>query len=444
MRAYALVVAFILVACAAPETTRVEETAAASPDALCAEHGVLEALCTQCNPALIPVFRARVDYCEEHGFPESLCPVCHPERGGRPATALTVDDAPPDGLRVRLASPALADVIGIRVEPIVAAPDTMEIAATAHIAYDRARVAMLNARASGVVQSVHVDVGARVEVGAPLLTIASADVAADRARVTAARSRLTIAEANLARRESLSGIVSEREVMDTRRERDEAHAEVSALSASLRVVGGASRGAAYVLTSPIAGVVTELAASIGSFVDSEETLVVVVDPSYVWAELDVREADLSRVRPGLNVRIEVDGLTEPISARLDYLAPAIDPRTRTTRARASLANPQEALRANMYARAFVLVPRQDAAFRVPRDALQRARGATLVFVQVDDGLYEARRVEVVPGDVVPGDGANVDVRGRLEAGENVVVDAAFILRTETLRDSIGAGCCEAD
>src|SRR5213594_1489452 len=47
--------------------------------ALCKEHGVLEAVCTKCNPALIAVFKAKGDWCEEHGFPESVCPICHPE-----------------------------------------------------------------------------------------------------------------------------------------------------------------------------------------------------------------------------------------------------------------------------------------------------------------------------------------------------------------------------
>jgi cobalt-zinc-cadmium efflux system membrane fusion protein len=45
---------------------------------MCSEHGVPEALCTKCNPALIPVFKSRGDWCEAHGFPESFCPTCSP------------------------------------------------------------------------------------------------------------------------------------------------------------------------------------------------------------------------------------------------------------------------------------------------------------------------------------------------------------------------------
>src|SRR5690606_38301307 len=173
-------------------------------------------------------------------------------------------------------------------------------------------------------------------VGAPLLTIASADVAADRTRVSAARTRLEVAEANLARREGLGDIVSERDRLEARRERDEARAELAALQASLRVVGGARRGAEYVLTSPIAGTVTRRTATIGSYVGGGQVLVEVVDPSRVWAEIAVSEADVARIRLGDPVRIAVDALGDRVfDGTVEYLAPAVDPHTRTMPTRAA-------------------------------------------------------------------------------------------------------------
>ncbi len=65
----------------------------------------------------------------------------------------------------------------------------------------------------------------------------------------------------------------------------------------------------------------------------------------------------------------------------------------------------------------------------------------LVFVRIAPELYEARRVEQFE---IPTDLDHVEVRGRLSEGDDVVVDGAFLLRTETLRDSIGAGCCEGE
>jgi cobalt-zinc-cadmium efflux system membrane fusion protein len=53
-----LVAAFVLSACnekTSPKTEEPSATAAAKEGELCEEHGVLEAVCTKCNPKLIAV-----------------------------------------------------------------------------------------------------------------------------------------------------------------------------------------------------------------------------------------------------------------------------------------------------------------------------------------------------------------------------------------------------
>lgn len=447
MRARMLTAALtaIATACGGPEeaSSEGEAPAAADPSAMCTEHGVLEALCTRCNPALIPIFRARGDFCEEHELPESICPICHPERGGRPSQAIAPDEAPADGTRVRLASPQLAGRIGITVQAAVAAPEVAEVPATVRISYDPTRYARVNPRSEGVVRTIHADIGARVEEGTPLVTIASAEVGADRTRAAAARTRLEVAEAALARAGGLAGegITSQRALLDARRERDEARAELSALQSSLRIVGS-SRGSEYTLAAPIPGIVTQRAATIGTFVDSGATLFEIVDPSVVWAELDVPEDEIARIAPGQGVSLTVDALGDrAFSGTLAYLAPEIDPHTRTARGRVQLENADGALRAQMFGRALIQVPRAEPAVVVPSASIQRARGATLVFIRVADELYEARRVQV---EEIAADPSRTEVRGRVAAGDQVVVQGAFLLRTETLRDSIGAGCCEGE
>lgn len=410
-------------------------------DEMCAEHGVLESLCTVCNPALATVFRARGDFCEEHGLPESFCPVCHPERGGMPDEPVAIDRAPADGTRVRLASPELARRVGIRVVQATRAPDAREVVATARIVYDPTRLARLNPRAAGVIRAIHADVGTVVAPGDGLVTIASAEVGVGNTRLAAARSRLATAEANVARREELEGVVSQRDLLESRRERDEARAELAAHRSGLGVVGR-TRGSEYTLSSPIAGVVTHRAGTIGAFVDTDIVLVQVVDPSMVWAEIDVPEDEVGRLAAEQSVILRMDALGDrTFEGTLEYLAPEIDPRTRTALGRVPLENADRALRAHMFGRARVQVPRAEPAVTVPRDAVQRARGATLVFVQIAEELFEARRVEVLDR---PGEPDQVEVRGRLEPGEPVVVDGAFLLRTETVSDSIGAGCCEGE
>lgn len=46
----------------------------------CAEHGVPEEVCAQCNKKVAGEFKAKGDWCKEHDCPESQCFVCHPEK----------------------------------------------------------------------------------------------------------------------------------------------------------------------------------------------------------------------------------------------------------------------------------------------------------------------------------------------------------------------------
>jgi hypothetical protein len=45
----------------------------------CAEHGVPEEECGQCNAKLAAAFQKKGDWCKEHDRPDSQCFICHPE-----------------------------------------------------------------------------------------------------------------------------------------------------------------------------------------------------------------------------------------------------------------------------------------------------------------------------------------------------------------------------
>ncbi len=462
------ILAFVLLAaltgCPAGETATpsqvAQPTAAPADGVMCAEHGVLEAVCTKCDPALIPVFKAQGDWCQEHGFPESFCPICHPERGGRPAADVAADvaadgEGPADGTKVRFRTQETARLAGLELEKAIERPTTREVTATARVVYDATRMAQVNPRMPGVVRAIRADVGALVRAGAPLAVIESAGVGEEQSRLQSARMRLQVAEANYQRVESLrtDGISSERDLLTARREREDARAEVRGAQAALGMVGAAADGSArYTLTAPLAGVVTQRNATIGRLVDRDDIVFEVVDPSAMWVELDVPESDLSLVSVGQEVTITFDGLAgRELTGTLSYVAPSIDKQTRTAIARVPMENPDGALRANLFGRARIRVTDPRAAVLVPRAAVQRARGVSLVFVRMAEDLYEARRVTLGAGlttGSAAGTGAAQDglvsVTGRIKAGDTVVTEGSFLLKTETLKESIGAGCCEVD
>lgn len=445
LRAVSLLLA--LAACQSPakeaatEPKPATKPAAVDPNAMCQEHGVLEAICTKCNPKLVPVFQAKGDWCGEHGFPESVCPICHPERGGKPGASVADDGAPADGLRVKFKRGDTAQLAGIETVKAAARPSAAAITAPARLSYDATKLAQVNARSPGVVRGLKVDVGARVKKGQPLIVIDSPDVGADRARLSAAKSRVVVAEENFARARQLAteGVSSRKSVLEAQQELDAARSEAAALSASLSVLGASGGGVGgYTLTAPLDGVVTERNVTIGKLVNSESVLLEIVDTSSMWADVEVGENDLPSVAVGQSVSLVLEGLADrEISGTISYLSPALDPHTRTAKARVPLANAEGLLRANMYAKARIVAGASRSSVTLPRGAVQRAKTVELVFVKVSPTEYEARRVKLGTSD-----GDSVEVLKGVDAGEEVVTTGSFLMKTETLKDSIGAGCCE--
>jgi cobalt-zinc-cadmium efflux system membrane fusion protein len=454
----ALAGALALASCGGSAPAAAEGAAAKStkavPAGFCPEHGVPEAVCTKCIPALAAVFQARGDWCAEHGFPLSVCPTCNP--GAAAALLadadLSADEAPADGTKVLFKTSQVTRIAGIETVQAVERRVGREVRAPAVVTYDASRIARVNPRAAGVMREVRVQVGSRVQPGTPLAVIESAAVGADRSRLLAVRARAEVAEAHYRREEALheKGISARKEVLEARRDWEEARAEVAAAEAALAAVeagdtraadGGLGTGS-YTLTAPQAGVVTERNVSVGQFVHGEEVLFEIVDTATVWVEIDVKEADLAAVRPGQAAVMTFDALGErKFRGTIDYVAPRVDPRTRSAKARVVLPNPDGVLRANLYGEARIRVTARKDAVVVPREAVQQARGATLVFVRLAENEYETRRVEAGPADA---EGLLVALADGVAVGEDVVTTGSFLLKTETLKDAIGAGCCEVE
>lgn len=443
-----LVAVVVLVGCRPAEdperaATRDDERGAAAADgAMCQEHGVLEAVCTKCNPKLAAVFQAKGDWCEEHGFPESFCPTCHPERGGRPGAEVKAERAPADGLRIRFKRSDTAKLAGIQIVTASERPTGTAIAAPVRFAYDATKVALVNARSAGVIKVLEVDVGSQVTAGQALAIMHSPEVGADRARLTAAKSRLAVAEENFARQEQLhrEGIGARKNVLAAQQELDTARSEHAAIAASLSLLGRRKGRGGHAIEAPLAGVVTQRKATVGQVVDSEDMLFEIVDTSAMWAEIDVAEGDLPSIAVGQTVTMHVDGLGDrELSGSITYVAPIIDPHTRTAVARVPVANPEGLVRANMYGQAKIAAGASRSSVALPRAAIQRAGDVHLAFVRITNDEYETRRVKLGIADAEA-----IEILAGVRAGEEVVTTGSFLLKTETLKSSIGAGCCEGE
>ncbi|MBI4613088.1 MAG: efflux RND transporter periplasmic adaptor subunit [Planctomycetes bacterium] len=247
------------------------------------------------------------------------------------------------------------------------------------------------------------------------------------------------------------GTTSEEDLLEARTARAQAQAELEASRETLLRLGFAAPAIEELeksrdisgelpILAPFAGVVVERSAVPGELVEPSRVVLAVADTSKVWALLDVAEADAAKVEPGQEVVLAVDGLAgETFGGRISWVATEVDPRTRMLKVRAVLDNSFGLLRAHQFARALVTTRGQKPAVLVPKAAVQWEGCCNVVFVKKSDVLFEPRKVWL--GYETP---EHHEVRKGLKAGEVVVTEGSFLLKTEIMKGSIGAGCCEFD
>ncbi|MFN8178725.1 MAG: efflux RND transporter periplasmic adaptor subunit [bacterium] len=443
--------------------------------AKCAEHGVSEALCYLCNPVLVAAFRAEGDWCREHERPESQCWLCHPD--GDPALLRPAADLPPadvslvtapdadvprsrrppsatctkQALRVRFARPEIAQEVGLGYARVEEQPIARTLECNATIDYERDRYARIASQTPGVVEEIRRSLGDVVAAGEVVAVVSSADAAAAKAALLAARAELDLWERHRSREADLlsRGVGTERELLEASARLAEARAAAARAGDDLRRLGLASGPIEEIvhrgdtsprleLRSPVAGVVVERAAAAGDVTQPGATLLAVVDVSRMWALLDVFEEDVDLVRGGQPVVVRVEALPgETFGGRLSWVAAGVDPTTRVLAARALLDNREGRLKAALYGRATVTVHDARRAVVVPRDAVQWEGCCNIVFVRRDDTLFEPRKVRLGAST-----GTLYEVLEGVAPGEAVVTGGAFLLKTELLKGDIGAGCCE--
>ena len=89
-----------------------------------------------------------------------------------------------------------------------------------------------------------------------------------------------------------------------------------------------------VIRSPVDGVVDKTFVETGEFVRQGQRLIVVHDPGTIWVEVNVKETQIARLRPGDAVRVTVDAYPDvQLSGRVDSIG------TSTTATYALLPNP---------------------------------------------------------------------------------------------------------
>ena len=284
------------------------------------------------------------------------------------------------------------------------------ISATGQLqAKDRAEIA---AEVPGQVTSVAVEEGDPVEAGGIVLEIdpqkRELELADARAHLAETRAAQTEQERAFARWKSLH---DQNIAADSRMDEVETllaltRSRYAAAEAKVGVAERALRDAS--VRAPFAGFVARRQVSRGEFVQVGQSLFELVALDPIEVEFSVSERDSTRVAPGQGVELTVEPRPgESFHGTVTMISPTIDPKTRTLRVEAQVANPDQKLRPGLFARLDLGVALRKAVLLVPEETvLQRADGQVVFRTQkgnrvqrvtVTTGIHSDGMVEIVSG-----------------------------------------------
>lgn len=277
----------------------------------------------------------------------------------------------------------------------------------------------------GMVSRVLVEPGQWVAAGQVLATVdrsVQAQTAASlAAQIGVAQSDLTLAQAELARAQSLvdRGFISKADVQRRIATRDAAAARLQVSRAALSEQR--ARNARLDIRAPAAGLILTRGVEPGQIVSSGTgVLFRMAKGGEMEMRAQLSEGDLQAVRVGTRATVTPVGDTRGFAGQVWQVAPIIDPQTRQGVARIALSY-DPALRPGGFASA-AIVANAGSAPELPQSALQSDEGGNYVFVI--DRQNKAQRRNVTLGPV---DDNKVAIATGLTGNERVVLSAGAFL-----------------
>ncbi|MEO8320082.1 MAG: efflux RND transporter periplasmic adaptor subunit [Bradyrhizobium sp.] len=177
--------------------------------------------------------------------------------------------------------------------------------------------------------------------------------------------------------------------------------------------------------APLGGTVVQRKIGPGQYVNSgaSDPVYVIGDLSTVWMTAFVRETDAANVSVGQEVTFNVLAMPgRPLSARINYVATAIDPVTRRLLVRATIDNKDGKLKPEMFANVTIFSASDHPAVGVPRQALIYEGDQVRIWVAHEDKSIELRQIK--PGLT---NGDLVEVIGNLKPGEQIVTKGSLFI-----------------
>lgn len=317
-----------------------------------------------------------------------------------------------------LVDAARRQAIGVTTAPAERRPLGTSLRAVGSVVYDETRLAEVTVKTRGWIGDLVVDEpGQRVRRGQTLFTLYSPELYATQEELLSALESQRAAQGTSAPHRADY-------LVDAARKRlrlwDLEDAQIDRVAATGEPVKNLP------IVSPVSGHVVEKHVVAGSAVEPGVTLYRIAGLDSVWVEAELYESELAEVEVGQTARVTLPYLPgRSFEGRVSFVYPYLDGARRTGRVRVELANPDLALKPDMFATVRL---ERDLGERlvVPEDAVLYAGERSFVFVDLGEGRLRPTAVEtgVETADFV-------EILSGLQEGESVVTSGNFLVAAES-------------
>jgi len=296
-----------------------------------------------------------------------------------------------------------------------------EVRTSARIVPDETRLYRVTTKVEGWVDQLYVNVtGQAVAKGQPLLAIYSPELVATQEELLAA---IKMAK-NLSQSPFPNVASSGQELVAAARRRlklmDLSDAEIRRIERTGEIRKNMT------LSAPASGFVLEKNVLAGQKIMLGDSLMVIADLSQVWGLADIYEPDLPYIEAGMPAVITLPYRPgQTFAGTIVFLDPALNPQTRTLRARLDIPNPGLVLKPEMFATARLFYNLGEK-LAVPEGAVMRTGEHAFAFVA---GEGE----QLIPKEITVGARSDgyFQVLSGLNEGDRVVTSANFLVDSES-------------
>ncbi len=292
--------------------------------------------------------------------------------------------------------------------------------------------AVVKARVGAEVKEISVREGDRVTAGQLIGRLDATEfewrLRQAEQQAASAKSQLDIAERALANNRALveQGFISKNALDTSVMNATGAQASLLAAQAAAELARKAVRDSE--IRAPLSGIVSQRLVQPGERVPLDARLLEIVDLSRIELEAAVSPDDVGSVQVGSAARLQVDGLAQPVPARVVRINPSTQAGTRSVMTYLAL-DPQPGLRQGLFARGAIELQRKTALV-VPASAVRVDQARPYVWVAAG-GRAEQRAVTPGSrGEAIFGlaPEAAIEITAGLAAGDTVLRGSVGTLR----------------